>query len=187
MVRYTCVSFVFVLIVLAGCNSSVPPAVGFEEFSLGMSIGDVDAELGIHKWVKVGAYTYGNTVRYDLQVVDPKPPHLEDVSRVQLISVDETLVSIEVVTSADAFSTLKQTMKSMDEGLVSRYGDPRRERVIDDLQRSQISGSEPLTLSVWHVDPPHRVVAMAIHQEGGQLVGLTHYVDLQKHVQKNKR
>jgi hypothetical protein len=177
---------VLALFVVAGCGYSGPP-LEFEEFAIGMSISDVDAELKSDKWLRVGTTTYASVVRYELQVREPKPLHLDDISRVELTTVDGTLVAIEVVTFAETFSTLKETMKSLDEVLALQYGEPRRETAIDELQPSQISGREPVTLSVWRVDPPRRFVAMAVHEEGGQPIGLINYVYMDKNLQKKTR
>jgi hypothetical protein len=186
MNRHAGILLVFALFAAAGCGYSGPP-LEFEEFTLGMSISDVNAELKSRKWLKVGTTTYASVVRYDLQVLEPKPPHLDDILRVELTTVDGTLVAIEVVTSAETLSDLKETMKSLDESLALQYGEPRRETAIDELQRSQISGPEPVTLSVWPVDPPRRLVAMAVHEEVGQPIGLVNYVYMDKNLQKKTR
>ena len=173
------ISFVFALLAVVGCSPAEAPVIAFEEFTLGMSIRDVDAELDNQKWRKVGTFKYANTVRYDLQLLEPRPVHLDNISRVHLAIVDEALVCIEVLSSAETFSKLKEAMKSVEGGLTLRYGDPGRRISIEDLQRSQVSGPEPVTLAVWQVDPL-RVVAIAIHSEGGQPIGFVQYAYLDK-------
>ena len=178
-----------VLFVVAGCGSSGPPAqpLQFEEFTIGMSLGDIDTELKNRKWVNMGTTTYASVVRYDLHVLGQRPPHLADIWRVELTTVDSTLVGIDVVRSAGSFSTLKENMKSLEEKLSLKYGEPHREKGIDELQRSEISGPEPVTLAVWRVDPPHRLVAMAVHETMGKPVGLVNYVFMDKDLQKKTR
>jgi hypothetical protein len=194
MMRLSLVSAVFVLLsgltIIVGCNSTgdstgkPPSPLAFEDFTLGMSMHEVDAILQDRKWIKVGTYEYGDKdrrkTRYDLETFDPKPPLLNDITRVQLIAINDTLLSIEVVTAADGFLALKQSMKSRDEELVAQFGNPERFVSIDDLQRAQISNTEPLTLSVWRVDPPNRLVTMMAQEELGQPFGHIHYVDLKK-------
>lgn len=186
MNRRAALLLVSVLFVFAGCGSSGPP-LQFEEFTIGMSLSDVDTELRNRKWIKMGTTTYASVVRYDLHVLDPRPLQLENIDRVELTTVDSTLVGIEVVTSAESFSDLIETMKTAEQGLALEYGEPHRQKTIEGLQRSEITGREPVILSVWQVGPGQRQVATAVHEDRGRPIGLVHYVYMDENLQKKTR
>jgi hypothetical protein len=172
---------VLVLLGIVGCGESEPPAppMRFEEFTIGMSLEQIDAGLRDRKWIRTGTTTYASVVRYDLQLLGERPPHLGSIRRVELTTVDSMLVGIDVVNSSESFSSLKTYMKAMDENLTLTYGEPHREKRIDDLVRTEISGPEPVTVAVWRVDPPRRIVAMAFHETpGGNSTGLVHFAYL---------